>query len=283
MIRSMLAIAVAIVAVSIPFSAGSQSHAQAPAVLRVGPGGFTSVREAIAAAASGDTIVIAAGEYREQRVRIDRDLTIRGEGAVKLLWEETTGPCIEIGGEGARIRLEHLALIGRNINTAILGDPNRGSGRPPAGRDQHVELRDIAVSITGGVGIYVRSPGAKYTIVGGQYASTEGAILMVAGSKLVVRGTPAAPVALIGGEARLVLQRDFVNRGALSVTGAAFSGRPGTYDVLLEGDIGAVELADNHYSADDHQVGINAIDDFGLTAQDVSREVAALSGRRSAR
>lgn len=82
------------------------------ATLTVGPGqAYTSIGEAIAAAAPGDTVMIQAGLYREHLV-VDRALTLVGEA----------GAVIDGGGEGDVITLaaDGVTLQGLTI---------RGSGQ----------------------------------------------------------------------------------------------------------------------------------------------------------
>jgi Ca2+-binding RTX toxin-like protein len=47
----------------------------------VGAGGFATIQEAVAAAAAGDTILVAAGSYAEGTVVIDKAVTLRGSNA----------------------------------------------------------------------------------------------------------------------------------------------------------------------------------------------------------
>src|SRR4029450_1327696 len=52
-------------------------------ILLVGNGGYTTIQEAINAASTGDTIMVAAGTYAEN-ITIDEEVTITGLGAVTI-------------------------------------------------------------------------------------------------------------------------------------------------------------------------------------------------------
>jgi len=60
----------------IPAAGGGATHV----VAADGSGSFTTIGEAVAAAAEGDTILVKPGQYREALV-IDKDITLQGDGA----------------------------------------------------------------------------------------------------------------------------------------------------------------------------------------------------------
>lgn len=61
---------------STPAAGGSATHT----VAADGSGDFTTIREAVAAASDGDTVLVSPGTYRESVV-IDKDITLTGKGS----------------------------------------------------------------------------------------------------------------------------------------------------------------------------------------------------------
>ena len=97
---------------------------------RVGPGGHPTIARALAVAAEGDTIRVAAGRYPE-RLRIERRLTLLGEG-----W-----PVVDAGGEGHVV--EALAPV------EIRGFVLRGSGTSLDGEHAGVMVRAAGSVVAG--------------------------------------------------------------------------------------------------------------------------------------
>ncbi|MEQ1508230.1 MAG: hypothetical protein ABMB14_38725, partial [Myxococcota bacterium] len=54
--------------------------------LVVGPGGYDTVGDAIAAAVEGDTVHVTAGSWAGTAVVVDRTLTIAGDGGGVTCW-----------------------------------------------------------------------------------------------------------------------------------------------------------------------------------------------------
>ncbi|MFU8795731.1 MAG: CFI-box-CTERM domain-containing protein [Dehalococcoidia bacterium] len=72
------------------------------------PGDYPTIQEAIAAASNGDTIVVAAGSYKEN-VTVDRSLTLRGAQAGVDARNRTGAEAIIEPDEGAGIRILTVA------------------------------------------------------------------------------------------------------------------------------------------------------------------------------
>jgi parallel beta-helix repeat protein len=90
------------------------TRSDAPALtgrtLIVGPGGFSTIGEAVASAQDGSTVLVRPGTYRES-VAIDRAITLAGDGdrdAIVVLSDDA--PCLIVGGQTARIA--HLTVRG---------------------------------------------------------------------------------------------------------------------------------------------------------------------------
>jgi nitrous oxidase accessory protein len=96
---------------------------------RVGPRGadFPLVGPAIAAAAPGDTILIAAGVYRED-LAIDRTLAIRGEG-MPVLMGTGAGTVIDVRAPGCEIRGLAIEESGTGLTGAMDAGIHLGSDR----------------------------------------------------------------------------------------------------------------------------------------------------------
>ena len=208
--------------------------------LLVGPGGFPDLAAAVAAAASGDRIRISAGRYVGPRLLLDKDLTIEGLGAVTYTWHGGRGPFVRVAGRGTRVTLEHLALEGFGINTAIIGDPNVAYGEPPTGAGQQVRLRDVVIDSPDASAIYSTSPGARYLIEGGRYRGAGAAIVMVDGGELSIRPYRSAPARISSdgssGVANNAVGLSIQHTRRLTIDNVAWSGNPGG-DVAIQGDL----------------------------------------------
>ncbi len=112
-------------AVALVVALGSFSGSATAATLEVGPhGAYRTVGAAIAAAAPGDEVVVKSGTYRE-RVRIDRPVVLRGEGAA----------IVDAGGRGTVITVQAGG-------TTVRGLTLRGSGTSLVGEDAGIRVVD---------------------------------------------------------------------------------------------------------------------------------------------
>jgi nitrous oxidase accessory protein len=111
---------------------------------RVGPGGHATIAAALAAAAPGDTVVVAAGTYAERLV-LDRPVRLVGEG-----WPRVFG-----GYEGD-------VILVRADDVEIRGFEIAGSGRPMITSASGVKVRAARARILGNrivdnlFGVYLR-------------------------------------------------------------------------------------------------------------------------------
>jgi hypothetical protein len=214
-------------------------------LLAVGPGGYPTLAAAIAAAASGDTIRIAAGRYPGPRVTIAKDLNIEGAGPVTLYWRGGRGPYLRVAGTGTHVTFAHLRLEAININTAVVGDPNLAYGEPASGAGQEVVLRDVEIDAPQSSAIYSTSPGARYLIEGGQYRTAGTSIIMINGGALTIRPYRGAPTRISSdgssGVARNAMGLQLVQTARLSIDGVVWSGNPGG-DVAIAGNVEAVAM-----------------------------------------
>ncbi|MDZ7773764.1 MAG: nitrous oxide reductase family maturation protein NosD [Balneolaceae bacterium] len=113
-VTALLLAALLLLAVYVPAATAGQpaSPAEASRTWTVSPGGeLSTLREAVARADSGDTVILREGTYRERNLLIDKTLTIRGEGRAVL----------DAGGEGS-------VLIVRADSVTIRDLEVRGSG-----------------------------------------------------------------------------------------------------------------------------------------------------------
>jgi len=114
----------------------------AAATLTVGPGKtYTTVKDAVAAAKSGDTIEVDAGEYVDDISSIKvNDLTIRGVGGRPHLKATTPPPnkkgilVVELGV--GPVTVENLEFSGARISE---GDGNNAAGIRAQGTDLRVK------------------------------------------------------------------------------------------------------------------------------------------------
>jgi F-box protein 11 len=87
-------------------------------MLVVGPGGFATISEAVAAARDGDTVLVKPGRYEESVVVEGKTITIRGDGerdAIVVGWDE--GPAFHLMDTNSTIA--GLTIVG--------GDPESES------------------------------------------------------------------------------------------------------------------------------------------------------------
>ena len=90
------------------------TRSDAPALtgrtLIVGPGGYSTIGEAVASAQDGSTVLVRPGTYRES-VAIDRAITLAGDGdrdAIVVLSDDS--PCLIVGRKTTRVA--HLTVRG---------------------------------------------------------------------------------------------------------------------------------------------------------------------------
>ncbi|MDG2478004.1 MAG: right-handed parallel beta-helix repeat-containing protein [Phycisphaerales bacterium] len=83
---------------------------QFPATLEV-PSEYATIQEAVDAAVNGDTVLIAAGEYFENVVVIEKAISIKGDGLVEL-WPDDDEAIIAVSStpEDQWVRLEGLTF-----------------------------------------------------------------------------------------------------------------------------------------------------------------------------
>lgn len=141
--RALLA-GVAAALLSLPVTAptlGAQEADDAVTSHRVGPAGdYATVAEALNAASPGDTVVVAAGTYRE-RVRIDRAVVLLGEG----------GPVLDGGGAGHVVEATApLVLRGFRLRGSGTGVDDEHAGVMVRGASARIEdnrLEDVYYGI----------------------------------------------------------------------------------------------------------------------------------------
>lgn len=146
------AAAMMLAAMAIPSGLRAQTQQQRghhPVLEVSGGGDFSSISSALAAAPSGATVVVNAGEYRE-RLRITAPVTLEGRG-----W-----PVIDGGGEG------HVIEATADIH--ISGFVIRGSGIRVDSEDAGIMVRDATATVAGNrledvfYGIYLKNaPGSR--------------------------------------------------------------------------------------------------------------------------
>ncbi|RCW20220.1 parallel beta-helix repeat protein [Ciceribacter lividus] len=86
---------------------------------------FTSIQAAVDRAAGGTTVVVRAGVYREH-VRVDKPLTLRGEGAV-VVDAGKNGSAIILAGSGIELsgfEVRNAGSSGTDAGLLVLGDGN---------------------------------------------------------------------------------------------------------------------------------------------------------------
>lgn len=113
----------ALTALALPLARPALAQAPARPPLTVGPGGrFATLAAAIAAAAEGDLLLIAAGRYRDDTAHLTKRLTLRGQGGLVELVATVPPPngkaILVIGADAT---LEGIAFAGArspNLNGA---------------------------------------------------------------------------------------------------------------------------------------------------------------------
>lgn len=77
------------------------------------PGGAPTIAAGLAAAAEGDTVLVAPGTYRE-RVVLPSNVTLRGDGPPGAVTIDAAlgGPCVDVRSGGPQTRLEGCRLVG---------------------------------------------------------------------------------------------------------------------------------------------------------------------------
>jgi PPM family protein phosphatase len=148
----------------------------APRVLEVGAGQpFATIQEAIAAARSGDTVIVDSGEYRGT-VRLKSGVTLRGQNprnAILRPPEDGSGPVVLAQAiKGAR-------MIGIRIDAKPAGE---SAEPPPEGVvlvDSEIELSDNEVE-GAGTGIEIRGA-ASPVLVGNAVHDCAGEGILISG------------------------------------------------------------------------------------------------------
>ena len=90
------------------------------ATLRVGVGqAYGTISSAVAASASGDTVIVQAGTYTNDFLTISHNLTVQGEGGPVNLVATVQPPngkaIIDEGGSGVAVTLSGLTLSGASV------------------------------------------------------------------------------------------------------------------------------------------------------------------------
>jgi hypothetical protein len=117
------------------------------------PGDFATIQAAIDAAASGDTVAVAAGAYNEDLDFLGKDIVVRGSGPDTLLVGTGEGPVVTfIGGETRAAVLDSFTVAG--------GAAEFGGGIFIAGASPTVQRNVIRSNQASraGSGVYVASP-----------------------------------------------------------------------------------------------------------------------------
>jgi hypothetical protein len=84
------------------------------------PGDYATIQAAVNAAAAGDTVQIAAGQYHENAVTVHAAITIQGAGPGQtLLYGQIMSQGVPAGNPGVVIR--HMTIDGTGVNPALQG------------------------------------------------------------------------------------------------------------------------------------------------------------------
>jgi len=125
-------------------------------------GNFSSIQQAVEAAEPGEDLLIKEGTYKEN-LKIDKDLTLRGQGKVRVEGSKKGWPVILIGPSAAKVAVINCVL--RGASAKICQDREKGlcpSGLSAVGQSQ-VVLRNSAVKENGLDGIWLKDS-ARITI-----------------------------------------------------------------------------------------------------------------------
>ena len=99
--------------------------------LLVGSGGFATIQAAVDAAVNGDTILIAAGTYREQVSISGKDITLQGAGVGQTIIEDFA----QLGRAGRELSREQqrsaVPVLGGDREGQLRRHHHRGHGRRP--------------------------------------------------------------------------------------------------------------------------------------------------------
>lgn len=242
-----------------------------------GSADFTTIGEAVARAADGDTVVVRPGVYREDLV-IETAITLRGEGARDAVVVEPTGsgPRVTVDRStpaetslpiGIDLQLSDARLENLSIRAALPLVGVRVNGGEPS-------LADVAISIADADGDQVE---VALLLAGGSTSSLEGLALdqrlqlREASSTSLVRSDLQAAVEILGpGRATISHSRFGPDSGLLVTDGA--QGQATRNEFRGSGIVVA--------SASDLELEGNTIRDVGRTAVTISHDgtVARIRG-----
>lgn len=250
-------------------------------VIRVTPDTRPSLDTVVAQSRAGDTIELAPGTYHPGQLRIEHDLTLRGIGRPTLEWFGGTGPYIRLAGFGTRLAIEGVSLLGHEVNTALLGDPNVAY-EPPEAFEPIVHLIDVDMANDAGVDVYVSAHDARYEISGGRYVSCGNNLLMEAGYELRVHSSPLQRAQLQSlTHARVLVHAGFSSNGRIAIYDSIFSAPTDSFDVLLWRDVAQILLARNDYHSTSRHIGTQSLDDQGVGAVDLTDTLTRASPARA--
>ncbi len=246
--------------------------------------GQTTIGAAIAAASSGDTIMIGAGAYF-QRLTINKDLTLQGAGAGQTILDaEGLGTTVTVAA-GAVVQLQGVTVEGGDsFGIANSGNLTLSDSLVYAnsyGIDNLGYLTVLRCSIVGNGYATFYNPGAAFTIVGGTANVFSSSIT----GNAAFPGNLSGAIALLGGSLALSNSTVSSNTGGL---GNAIFIQPGTgsANLFLQTSTivnGSTQSAPTIWANDPNGLGIVAqFDNSVIVSSGIAPNCVGLTGVISA-